>query len=165
MCVICQDCNYGRAIKSPCGHSYHYGCLKKAITHNRTCPLCRATLPWDWLRRQNLVKSSRQYWAEVEKQLLPVPVIGPLVPSQQRRYNLSIGEINQLPPWWSRQWICDRLVELRIRYNIPSEIELTSQDLRRCEDNSIIGMRPEWTFPTWVQYVDSEDDTENIDTR
>ena len=152
-CSICLDANYGRTLRTPCAHSFHFGCLRQALRHNQRCPLCRQEISTAWMITRRLRLTSRTYWSRVERGFGPMPIIGPLLPFQQRRFDYYNGEISQEPAWWTRPWINDRLIELRIRFNIASDIELTSQDLRLCEENGALGIRPEWAPPTWVHYL------------
>ena len=151
-CSICIDSCYGRAFRTPCGHMFHFGCLRRSLQHDRRCPLCRQEISAHWMRRRRLLISSRVYWSQVEHSFGPIPHYGPLIPSHQRRVDYDAGLIQQVPAWWTRPWIQDRLVELRMRFNVPADIDLTSQDLRTCENNGTIGTKPEWAFPTWVRY-------------
>ena len=106
-----------------------------------------------------ILRSGRQYWAWVEANLPVPPVIGPMLPSHQRQYNLHVlQEISELPPWWTRQWIEDRKVEMRIRFRIPEHYRLTSTDVRNCENNGMRGVFPEWTIPSWYEPLFSEDE-------
>lgn len=45
-CPICYTgfSEKKRFSRTPCGHTFHYMCLKKSIRHNRDCPMCRADL-------------------------------------------------------------------------------------------------------------------------
>ena len=154
MCSICLDSMYSRTIKTPCNHSFHFGCLKRAIRHNTRCPLCRQELQRNWLLQHRLVLTCREYWVKVEGSFGVAPHIGPLIPSQQRQYDASMGYIQQPPSWWSRLWIADRQAEMRMRLPIPPDYPLTSQDVRICEENGMVHNEPEWTLPTWVHYLD-----------
>lgn len=88
------------------------------------------------------------YWDLVEEEFDEPPLIGPMLPSQQRWYNMDIlEEISYRPPNWSETWIKDRISEMRMRFNIGPEISLTAHDLHICELNGILGIRPEWVSP------------------
>ena len=43
-CCICLE-KINLPITLPCKHKFCYLCLKRAYSHNYTCPLCRATIP------------------------------------------------------------------------------------------------------------------------
>ena len=44
-CVICQDvCLESAENSTPCGHTFHTGCLLPWLKTNNTCPCCRASL-------------------------------------------------------------------------------------------------------------------------
>ena len=41
-CCICLGDMHRRAVKHlPCGHTHHYGCLKRWFATKRNCPQCR----------------------------------------------------------------------------------------------------------------------------
>ena len=154
-CSICWErMKVDDTVLTPCGHVFHKHCFKQAYFAIEHCPLCRQHLPNQWLLQNDIfIMTNTEYWLHVEHNILPPPPeIGPLLPSQQRHYNVEIGEIEYVPQWWTRPWIADRLIELRMRFNIPPSVELTAADLRQCAHNGIRGIEPEWTAPTWVHY-------------
>ena len=160
-CSICLEVLRRRLIVTPCDHTFHQRCLQQLVRHQRRCPLCRFEFPTRWVNEHvlPLLMTGRQYWASVEDRLPPPPFIGPLLPSHQRRYNLEVlHEIRELPPWWTSQWIEDRKAEMRIRFRIPDHYRLTSADVRRCEDNGIRGIYPEWSIPSWYQPLFSDEE-------
>ena len=163
-CAICLDELKDKVAKTNCGHTFHKKCLKKAILHCPKCPYCRTKFRMEWLIQQELLQirelgimlertprplqnrsAGQTYWEQVENTFEEPPLIGPMLPSQQRWYNMDILEETTFrPPNWSELWIADRLAEMRIRFNIGPEITLTAQDLHICELNGILGIQPEW---------------------
>ena len=157
-CTVCLEALKANLIITPCGHRYHYDCLKNAYQAVNYCPNCRQECPTMWLLRHQIVMkmTSTEYWAFVEEHLLePPPEIGPMLPIHQRRYDVEQGTADSVPAWWTRPWIEDRIIEMRVRFNIPENIMLTTADVKLCEYNGVRGIQPEWTGPTWY-YHDSD---------
>ena len=111
----------------------------------------------DWLKKHlNLpipdifhyakdISRRRTYWERVEDALEEPPAVGPMLPSHQRWYNMDIAEeTDSRPEHWTKQWIEDRLCEIRIRFNISPDVPLNERDILRCENHGIKGIRPEW---------------------
>ena len=161
LCAICLEettsVNYP-VVSTPCSHRFHTQCCVQAVLQNPTCPLCRAEIPDNWLFIQKILPIRHlrrylqtttlraQYWEKVEEQLTKPPSIGPMLPSHQRWYNMDIlGETPTRPSPWSPTWVRDRLVEMRIRFNIAPEILLDERDIVRCENLGLRGIFPEWT--------------------
>ena len=166
-CGICLESLGDGFTTTPCRHDFHFHCLRRYINHCEdnqqiTCPLCRSLFPHRWLHRTGLQRriSSRQYWRQVEESFGPAPVIGPLIPSHQRRYDVFAGFAAHEPEWWSRQWIIDRQAEMRIRFNIDSSFQLTTDDVRICEATGMLGITPEWSMPSWFHPLVVESDSE-----
>ena len=159
-CTVCLNKVVNDGIVTPCGHSFHRPCLEQAYLAIGHCPNCRQHLPMRWLHtnRIGIQRTAAEYWDYITETCLPPPPeIGPLLPSHQRQYDYDMNELSPPPPMWSRLWISDRLVELRIRFNIPSDYDLTVADLQVCEANGIRGITPEWTFPSWVDSISDSD--------
>ena len=163
VCAVClEDLDQGNAeckiAKTPCGHQFHIQCCLQAVLQNPTCPMCRFEIPNNWLflerilpirnlRRYIQTRSHRaRYWASVEEKFEEPPLIGPMLPSQQRWYNMDILEETPIRPLpWSPTWIDDRLAEMRIRFQIGAEVVLSESDIIRCENLALRGIFPEWT--------------------
>ena len=163
LCAICleETCDTSMshpAVTTPCAHKFHTQCCIQAVLQNPTCPLCRTEIPDNWLFVQKILPIRQlrrylhtttlraRYWESVEDRLTEPPVIGPMLPSHQRWYNMDIlGETSSRPSPWSPTWIRDRLVEMRVRFNITSEIILDERDIVRCENLGLRGIFPEWT--------------------
>ena len=49
LCAVCRHaCDASETTSTtPCGHVFHFGCLAQSLTYNRSCPLCRQTVPAD----------------------------------------------------------------------------------------------------------------------
>ena len=151
-CTVCLCELENEIVRTPCGHSYHKSCIEQAYLAIGSCPNCRQHIPHRWLHRNGIAirMTSDQYWTHVRDELLPQPPeIGPMLPSHQRWYD-QIHGISDPPSNWTRQWIDDRIVEMRIRFNIPPDMVLDANDVRICENNGIRGIQPEWTIPSWV---------------
>ena len=152
-CTVCLNDLTSDCIRTPCGHFFHRSCLEQAYLSNNTCPNCRQMLPQRWLHENAIAirMTSEAYWDYVHNELLPAPPeIGPMLPSHQRAYDYQQDASQRPPPRWSRQWIQDQIVEMRVRFNIPVDIVLTVADLTLCENNGILGIFPEWSLPSWV---------------
>ena len=169
VCSVCLESlrSHRGTIRTPCRHDYHFQCLRDYINHQPdnqdiTCPLCRALFPHRWLHRVGLQRriSSRQYWEQVERDFGPAPVIGPLIPSHQRQYDVSEGFATHLPERWSRQWIEDRQAEMRMRFDIDPSFHLTSSDVGICESTGMLGITPEWSMPSWYHPIFSDSDSD-----
>ena len=163
LCAICLEetdvsSSSCSIVSTPCSHQFHIQCCLQAVLQNPTCPLCRTDIPDNWLFIQKILPIRHlrrylqttthraRYWENVEKRLAEPPMIGPMLPSHQRWYNMDIlGETATRPFPWSPVWIQDRLVEMRIRFNIPSEIVIDERDIVRCENLGLRGILPEWT--------------------
>ena len=153
-CTVCLENLEGDVVRTPCGHSYHRMCIERAYIAIGTCPNCRQHLPNRWLHNNGIAirMTSEQYWTQVRDEMLPPPpTIGPMLPSHQRWYDELHG-LADPPPRWTRRWIQDRIVEMRIRFNVPADVILDANDVRICENNGIMGIHPEWTIPSWVHY-------------
>ena len=166
-CAICLDSLERNIVNTKCGHAFHAHCLTKAVLQAPKCPYCRTKFRIEWLLENDLINmkeigilldktprpiqntSAREtYWNQVEEELEDPPLIGPMLPSQQRWYNMEIlEEIDFRPPQWSQLWISDRISEMRIRFNIGPDTALTARDVHICELNGILGVRPEWAPP------------------
>ena len=158
-CAIClAEMTRESAVSTPCGHRFHKECIIQAVLQNPACPYCRAIIPDDWFYTNNLLPiinirsylstfaRRTRYWTQVEDRLEEPPAVGPMLPSHQRWYNMDIAEETSTRPFpWSPTWIQDRLVEMRIRFNIPPEVRLTARDIVRCENRGIRGQFPAWT--------------------
>ena len=161
MCAIClddsNDQENGQSVETPCHHWFHTECCLQAILQNPTCPMCRAEIPdnWPFLQQMLPVRNLRRYlqtmphriryWSRVEDDLEEPPEVGPMLPSHQRWYNMDIlEEVATRPLPWSPVWVHDRLVEMRIRFQIASEVPLGKWDIVRCENRALRGMFPEW---------------------
>ena len=152
LCAICleeiSDTDASTpTVMTPCFHRFHTQCCVQAILQNPTCPLCRTEFPDNWLFMQKVlpirhlrrylrtINHRARYWEKVEEELTEPPCIGPMLPSHQRWYNMDIlGETTTRPPIWSPIWIQDRLVEMRIRFNISPDVDLDEGDIIRCEN-------------------------------
>ena len=163
LCAICleETDNISTSypiVTTPCSHRFHTQCCLRAVLQNPTCPLCRTDIPDNWLfiqrilpirhlRRYLQTSAHRaRYWENVEGQLTEPPLIGPMLPSHQRWYDMDIlGEVATRPSPWSPSWVHDRLVEMRVRFNISSEILIDERDIVRCENLGMRGIFPEWT--------------------
>ena len=163
-CFICLEDLTTGIVVTQCGHGYHTGCLKRAVIQNPTCPCCRSKFRIEWLSQHELVNMKNlglllsstplplrlesagdSYWDQVENQLPEPPLIGPMLPSQQRWYNMEIlEETNHRPLSWSGTWVSDRIAEMRVRFGIAYEVELSAYDVQICEINGILGVTPEW---------------------
>ena len=98
-CTICLSKQDATSLVTPCGHEFHHECLDKAYAVTGSCPNCRQVFPDRWLYTNLIVikMSSREYWRYVEENILPPPPpIGPLLPSQQRHYDVLAGTILNL---------------------------------------------------------------------
>ena len=167
VCSVCLEPLGDQFISTTCRHDFHYRCLRSYIDHcednqDITCPLCRSLFSHRWLTQTGLQRriSSRQYWAQVEDSFGPAPIIGPLIPSHQRQYDVSEGFAAQLPVRWSRQWIEDRQAEMRIRFNIDPSFRLTANDVSICEATGMLGIFPEWSMPSWYHPIFSDSDSD-----
>ena len=163
LCAICLEETHEisashPAVTTPCSHRFHTQCCLQAVLQNPTCPLCRADIPDNWLFVQKIlpirhlrrylqtVPLRARYWENVEEKLTEPPIIGPMLPSHQRWYNMDIlGETATRPTSWSPTWVQDRLAEMRIRFNISPEIMIDERDIIRCENLGLRGIFPEWT--------------------
>ena len=152
-CTICLEPNKEYLITTPCQHMFHQRCLHRALLNRQSCPNCRYELDYAW-RNQNRVGvqlTSAEYWDMVQHSL-PAPLApanGPLLPHSQREYNIIFGYAQHMPDWWSKEWVKDRMWEMRIRFNIPESFPLSPIDVRQCEENGRRGIYPEWSFPDW----------------
>ena len=166
-CAICLEPLTGQIIYTVCRHEFHAQCLKQSVHQNPSCPCCRTIFRIEWLSQKELIDlnqlglliqqtplplqhegSSDIYWEQVEGHFDEPPLIGPMLPSQQRWYDMEIlGIVNYRPMPWSRMWISDRISEMRIRFRIPWEVTLTALDVQVCELNGILGVTPEWVKP------------------
>ena len=45
ICFVSMKEKYGPICITPCGHIFHWDCLKSWREHARTCPVCRRDLP------------------------------------------------------------------------------------------------------------------------
>lgn len=56
-CAVCfDDFKEGvKAIKLPCNHWYHKGCIDPWLDQSVTCPMCRATIDMSALRNAGMV--------------------------------------------------------------------------------------------------------------
>ena len=152
-CTICLCRIEKDHIQTPCGHDFHKSCLEKAYLTTGNCPNCRQHIPKRWLHTNRIAirMTSTEYWQHVNDTLLPPPpVIGPMLPGHQRLYDFQCNTSITPPSPWTRLWIQDRIVEMRVRFNIPTDYVLTTVDVQTCEENGIMGITPEWSFPTWV---------------
>ena len=144
-CTICiQEITHG-GIETPCGHHFHQFCIHRVCLTSNRCPNCRNILTEQWMETNDFgdVISAETYWKYVEAEFDEAPLIGPLVPHQQRKFNkLMYGEAYPTP--WSQEWINDRLAELRMRFNVSSQYILNESDLEKCEINGRCGIFPEW---------------------
>ena len=154
-CSICleQVNNFAQCkqkLRTQCKHVFHKDCYIQAILNNPICPNCRDPIPSDWFWRNNILpipnirhyiddlRKRLQYWERVEESLEKPPMIGPMLPSHQRWYNMDIlEETESRPAIWSKLWIRDRICEMRIRFNIPAEVHLDEKDILRCENDGI----------------------------
>ena len=46
ICIICRDA-MDEGKKWPCGHIFHFGCLRLWLQQQQSCPTCRADIPVD----------------------------------------------------------------------------------------------------------------------
>ena len=156
-CTICLDNINENGVVTVCGHHFHRDCCIQVIMNKADCPNCRMPFPDNWLQvSQTLpipsvsqylynINERRRYWEQVENALEEPPIIGPMLPSHQRWYDMDILEIEESrPKLWTTKWISDRLVEMRIRFNIDLRITLDETDILKCENNGIQGIYPEW---------------------
>ena len=163
-CSICLDKLRQNTVQTTCGHTFHRRCLTSAIMRKPHCPYCRQKFRIEWMNKMKLVNMSaiglilkqtpdalvhesarHEYWDSVEDSFEEPPLVGPMLPCHQRWYNMDILEETSTRPLpWSTIWIQDRMVEMRIRFAIPSDIKLTAFDVHCCEINGILGVYPEW---------------------
>lgn len=149
LCTVCRESHHNNVITTTCGHSFHYDCLRQACQHQERCPNCRHEFSTRWLHQNNLgvFMTGEMFWVQFELSFGPPPTIGPLVPHQQRLRDWElgrIGNIRRFTYWWTREWIQDKLAEIRMRYQISDQVELTQADLHYCEARGIRRQIPFW---------------------
>ena len=153
ICSICLDqlCS-SEPLVTPCFHAFHIGCLFRSLANNDLCPYCRQTLPHDWLLANQLVirLSREEYWHQVDQEFGRPIGLGPLIPSQQREQDAVFYRRFGVPTIWDSTWIEDRIVECRMRFNIPPDIILYVTDLRKIEELGRRGLTPEWSVSNWI---------------
>lgn len=153
ICSICLDqlCS-SESLTTPCFHAFHIGCLFRSLANNDLCPYCRQTLPRDWLLANRLVirLTREEYWNQVDQSFGPPNGVGPRIPSQQRIIDAALYRRFGVPRLWDGEWIEDKLLETRMRFNIPPDIILFVSDLQKIEELGRRGLTPEWSVSNWI---------------
>ena len=152
VCYICLETLDKDRITTPCRHAYHKSCLTRLVKEYQKCACCRQNFPTEWLLENGLRSlTPEEYWSTFERTFDTFTGIGPLVPHQRRQFDavhrLSLG----VPSFWSSEWIEDKLAEVRMHFDIPTEFILTPFDLVRMENRGRYGIEPIWETPTWYR--------------
>ena len=153
ICSICLDplCSSEQLV-TPCGHNFHVKCLFRSLANNDLCPYCRQILSHDWLLANRLVirLSREEYWNQVDQSFGRPIGDGPLIPSQSRSLDNALYRRFGVPRLWDGDWIEDKLLEVRMRFNIPPDILLLVSDLVKIEELGRRGLTPEWSISQWI---------------
>ena len=154
ICSICLDnlCPT-EWLRTPCGHLFHARCLMQSLVYGRMfCPYCRTPLSENWLLMNRLIirMSREEYWAKFDEEFGRPIGDGPLIPSQQRVMDAALYRRFGVPEIWDSVWIEDKLIEIRMRFNIPPDIVLYTTDIEKIERLGRRGLTPEWNISNWI---------------